>query len=118
MVQLRSRTLPLVSELNAEIKVEKKKQNERDKKTPRINSAMYVVFSSLLLDLLAFTMILPLMPSLLDHYRLNDPPNGLYSWLLHKVKYFQVLVGAPDHFNSVLFGGEFILCLYLLENIE
>lgn len=105
MVQLRSRTLPLVSELNAEIKVEEKKQNERDKKTPRINSAMYVVFSSLLLDLLAFTMILPLMPSLLDHYRLNDPPNGLYSWLLHKVKYFQVLVGAPDHFNSVLFGG-------------
>nr|CAD7198694.1 unnamed protein product [Timema douglasi] len=55
--------------------------------------------------LLAFTMILPLLPSLLDHYRLNDSPQGLYPWLLDKVRHFQHLVGAPDRFNSVLFGG-------------
>lgn len=101
MVQLRSRTLPVMTEFKEELK-----QNEKIKSTPRANPAMYFVFCSLLLDLLAFTMILPLMPSLLDHYRLNDPPHGLYSWLQHKVKYFQVLVGAPDHFNSVLFGGK------------
>nr|CAD7457175.1 unnamed protein product [Timema tahoe] len=66
---------------------------------------VYIVFLSLLLDLLAFTMILPLLPSLLDHYRLNDSPQGLYPWLLDKVRHFQHLVGAPDRFNSVLFGG-------------
>ncbi|KAI5705623.1 hypothetical protein M8J76_011109 [Diaphorina citri] len=98
MVQLRSRT-----QTTPELK--DGKQNESAKSLPKTNPAMYIVFCSLLLDLLAFTMILPLMPSLLDHYRLNDSPNGLYSWLQHKVKYFQILVGAPDQFNAVLFGG-------------
>ncbi|XP_044765858.1 major facilitator superfamily domain-containing protein 10 isoform X1 [Coccinella septempunctata] len=65
---------------------------------------VYVVFISLLLDLLAFTMILPLLPSLLDHYKNNDS-TGLYAWLSDKVKYFQEIVGAPEKFNNVLFGG-------------
>lgn len=72
----------------------------------RTHPTVYIVFVSLLLDLLAFTMILPLLPSLLDHYRINDSPNGLYPWLLGKVRYFQEFVGAPDRFNSVLFGGK------------
>lgn len=71
----------------------------------RTHPTVYIVFVSLLLDLLAFTMILPLLPSLLDHYSIHDSPNGLYPWLLGKVRYFQELVGAPDRFNSVLFGG-------------
>lgn len=72
----------------------------------RTHPTVYIVFVSLLLDLLAFTMILPLLPSLLDHYSLHDSPKGLYPWLLGKVQYFQELVGAPDRFNSVLFGGK------------
>lgn len=71
----------------------------------RIHKTVYMIFMSLLLDLLAFTVILPLLPSLLDHYRLNDSSGGLYPFLLDKVRYFQQLVGAPDRFNSVLFGG-------------
>lgn len=67
-----------------------------------------MVFVSLLLDLLAFTMILPLFPSLLDHYHKNDAPDGLYRRILHIVKYFQNFVGAPDEFNSVLFGGMYM----------
>ncbi|XP_045482243.1 major facilitator superfamily domain-containing protein 10 [Harmonia axyridis] len=65
---------------------------------------VYVIFISLLLDLLAFTMILPLLPSLLDHYKQNDS-TGLYAWLSGRVKYFQEIVGAPEKFNNVLFGG-------------
>lgn len=72
--------------------------------TEKVNKTVYVVFLSLLLDLLAFTMILPLLPSLLDHYKSNDSL-GLYSWLSGKIKFFQELVGAPDQYNSVLFGG-------------
>lgn len=72
--------------------------------TEKINSSVYIVFTSLLLDLLAFTMILPLLPSLLDHYRTHDSI-GLYSFLSSKIYYFQKIVGAPEKFNSVLFGG-------------
>lgn len=68
------------------------------------NKTVYLIFFSLLLDLLAFTMILPLLPSLLDYYQQNDSA-GLYKWVLDSVKYFQTLVGAPERFNSVLFGG-------------
>lgn len=33
---------------------------------------IFVVFLSLLLDLLAFTLILPLLPSILDHFSKNE----------------------------------------------
>ncbi|OWR50956.1 hypothetical protein KGM_205894 [Danaus plexippus plexippus] len=65
-----------------------------------------LVFISLLLDLLAFTMILPLLPSLLDYYnREEGNSNTLYTSLLHAVHSFQKLTGVPERFSSVLFGG-------------
>lgn len=73
-------------------------------KSNKTHPLVYTVFISLLLDLLAFTMILPLLPSLLEHYRINDKL-GLYNSLSQSVQYFQKLVGAPDKYNSVLFGG-------------
>ncbi|XP_046387005.1 major facilitator superfamily domain-containing protein 10 [Ischnura elegans] len=74
------------------------------KNTEKTHPMVHVVFASLLLDLLAFTMILPLLPSLLDLYSQHDS-SGLYPYLIEKVRFFQNLVGAPDRFNSVLFGG-------------
>jgi hypothetical protein len=41
-----------------------------------------VVFVGLLLDLLAFTLILPLFPALLDHYKKHDSSTGLYPYLV------------------------------------
>ncbi|KAL1492911.1 hypothetical protein ABEB36_011078 [Hypothenemus hampei] len=73
-------------------------------KQEKTDKRIYIVFVSLLLDLLSFTMILPLLPSLLDHYKENDS-TGLYSWLSKQVYIFQKFLGAPDRFNSVLFGG-------------
>lgn len=74
---------------------------DRESKTHR---SVYLVFVSLLLDLLAFTIILPLLPTILERYRLNDS-SGLYNQLAAQIKYFQTLVGAPDKYSSVLFGG-------------
>lgn len=71
--------------------------------TPATDPVVYIVFASLLLDLLAFTIILPLLPSILESYRQND--DGVYVQLAAQVKYFQVLVGAPEKYSSVLFGG-------------
>ncbi|KAK9509500.1 hypothetical protein O3M35_006805 [Rhynocoris fuscipes] len=80
--------------------------NRTPKKNEKGDSFMlYIIFISLLIDLLAFTMILPLLPSLMDYYRKNDPPNGLYNYFLNCINRFQQFVGAPDHYSSVLFGG-------------
>ncbi|KAH8265620.1 hypothetical protein KR038_012042 [Drosophila bunnanda] len=65
---------------------------------------IYIIFVSLLFDLLAFTIILPLLPSLLEYYRQNDA-SGLYAVLTDRVRWFQQLLGAPERYISVLFGG-------------
>lgn len=63
-----------------------------------------VMFISLLLDLLGFTVILPLFPALLEYYSRNDS-SGLYSTLLSWIVAFQEAIGIPSKFHSVLFGG-------------
>lgn len=78
-----------------------------DKKTfdnSKTHPTVYTIFISLLLDLLAFTMILPLLPSLLEYYRINDKL-GLHQKITESIQYFQEFVGAPAKYNSVLFGG-------------
>lgn len=90
-----------------------KNSNEKkgEVKNEGTNKTIWIVFGSLLLDLLAFTMILPLLPALLDHYRLHDDANGYYKWLETQIMSFQSLFGTPQKFNSVLFGG-FLGSLY------
>ena len=76
------------------------------KNTKGNSKTIGLIFVSLLLDLLAFTMILPLLPSLLDYYnREEGQGNSLYASLLRAVQGFQKFTGAPDRFASVLFGG-------------
>ncbi|KAK3726728.1 hypothetical protein RRG08_017035 [Elysia crispata] len=50
----------------------------------------YVVFVSLILDLLAFTVILPLLPSLLEYYSVNDQMESK-NLLSHCVEYINPL---------------------------
>lgn len=76
----------------------------------------YLIFGSLLLDLLAFTMILPLLPSMLEYYKQNDV-GGLYGYLSDSISSFQEWVGAPKRFNSVLFGGALGSMFSLLQFI-
>ncbi|KAL0596689.1 Major facilitator superfamily domain-containing protein 10 [Plecturocebus cupreus] len=64
-----------------------------------------VIFLGLLLDLLAFTLLLPLLPGLLEsHGRTHDPLYG--SWQ-RGVDWFATAIGMPveKRYNSVLFGG-------------
>ncbi|GAB5570999.1 major facilitator superfamily domain-containing protein 10 isoform X2 [Prionailurus iriomotensis] len=64
-----------------------------------------VVFLGLLLDLLAFTLLLPLLPGLLEsHGRAHDPLYG--SWQ-QGVDWFAAAIRMPaeKRYNSVLFGG-------------
>ncbi|KAI2664382.1 Major facilitator superfamily domain-containing protein 10 [Labeo rohita] len=63
----------------------------------RSSRVIRVVFLALLLDLLGFTLILPLLPSILDHY---SQTGSVVDW-------FREAVGVPmeTKYNSVLFGG-------------
>lgn len=91
---------------NNNLKAKMSKQDfEKKKAQDYPERTVWIIFGSLLLDLLAFTMILPLLPSLLDHYRGNDGPDGAYARLELSIKNFQELIGTPARFNSVLFGG-------------
>ncbi|XP_075050389.1 major facilitator superfamily domain-containing protein 10 [Mixophyes fleayi] len=64
-----------------------------------------VVFLALLIDLLGFTLILPLLPSILDHYSKSN--DSLYQTLQSTVDWFAGTIGVPQErqYNSVLFGG-------------
>eukprot|EP00093_Oithona_nana_P005982 05982.XXX_126793_124899_1 [CDS] Oithona nana genome sequencing. len=102
MVELRSGAK--INNNNGDYESSSKKTSVATSEDP--NNMTLVVFFGLLIDLLAFTLILPLFPSLLDHYKKNDGPDGLYHFLDSKVKSFGELIGAPEEkFNAVLFGG-------------
>ncbi|GCC20923.1 hypothetical protein chiPu_0019493 [Chiloscyllium punctatum] len=60
----------------------------------------------LLIDLLGFTLILPLLPSILEYYGKTDH-DGIYQSLQHSVAWFADMIGVPSvrKYNSVLFGG-------------
>ncbi|KAK8372087.1 hypothetical protein O3P69_020910, partial [Scylla paramamosain] len=53
-----------------------------------------VLFGSLILDLLGFTVVVPLSPALLDYFSKHDS-SGLYSSLLSCVTYYQHIIGFP-----------------------
>ncbi|XP_043064964.1 major facilitator superfamily domain-containing protein 10 isoform X2 [Drosophila ficusphila] len=80
------------------------KEPTKNGKPEKGDPMIYIIFVSLLFDLLAFTIILPLLPSLLEYYRKNDS-SGLYDVLTDRVRWFQQLLGAPERYISVLFGG-------------
>jgi len=77
--------------------------DDKASKQPKDRTTL-VVFVGLLIDLLAFTLILPLFPALISHYRESDS-SGLFAYCEAKVDVFRTLVGAPLQFNTVLFGG-------------
>ncbi|XP_069059617.1 major facilitator superfamily domain-containing protein 10 [Pleurodeles waltl] len=74
----------------------------REEGSGRVTAA---VFLALLVDLLGFTLILPLLPSLLDHY--GKAEDSFFQSLQNTVDWFASTVGVPQErrYNSVLLGG-------------
>jgi len=68
-----------------------------------LDSRAWIVFFSLVIDLIGFTVILPLMPKLLDHY---GKSGGVSLGILQDaMKYLQEKLNIPENFNTVLTGG-------------
>lgn len=82
---------------------------------PRLSPVAWVMFASLVIDLMGFTIILPLMPKLLDHYSLKGSTS--MGVLETTVRSLQQTFNIPERFNSVLTGGN-LNALFLINYVN
>jgi MFS family permease len=64
-----------------------------------------VIFLTLYIDLIGFSIIFPLGPDLLKHYLAVDGQSGLLGWLLEHINSLARSLGNETHLPEVLFGG-------------
>ncbi len=64
-----------------------------------------VIFLTLYIDLIGFSIIFPLGPDLLTHYLHVDGHSGALGWLLARTDSIAHLLGKDHNFAAVLFGG-------------
>ena len=68
-----------------------------------LNPIVWTMFISLILDLMGFTVILPLMPKILDHY--HSQGSTSIGAIQSTIQNLQERFNIPDKFTSVLTGG-------------
>ena len=64
-----------------------------------------VIFLTLYIDLIGFSIIFPLGPDLIDYYLKLDGQSGLLAWLLAQTDAVARWMGHDHAFAAVLFGG-------------
>ncbi|CAG9534767.1 unnamed protein product [Cercopithifilaria johnstoni] len=71
------------------------------------NSTPLLIFIVLVIELLAFTSILPLFPTLIDYYGSNQRRDQLYDGVEMFCQFFQNAIGIPSsrRLHFVFFGG-------------
>ena len=74
---------------------------------PKTKTILLVVFVTLFLDLIGFSIIFPLFPGMLDYYRTVEGDSGLFGLVYSLLQSLTELTGAPqsDWGLVVLFGG-------------
>ena len=64
-----------------------------------------MIFLTLYIDLIGFSIIFPLGPDLLTHYLNVDGHSGSLGWLLQQTDAIAHALGKDHNFAAVLFGG-------------
>ncbi|MDR1009521.1 MAG: MFS transporter [Opitutaceae bacterium] len=64
-----------------------------------------VIFLTLYIDLVGFSIIFPLAPDLLKHYLALDGAGGALGWFLARLTSVSAALGNTAHLPEVLFGG-------------
>lgn len=64
-----------------------------------------VIFLTLYIDLIGFSIIFPLGPDLLTYYLQTDGHSGALGWVLGQTDAIAHLLGKDQNFAAVLFGG-------------
>jgi len=72
---------------------------------PRRVLSLGVIFLTLYIDLVGFSIIFPLGPDLIQHYLDTDGQSGLLGWLLNQSNQLAHSFGHDNAFAAVLFGG-------------
>lgn len=73
--------------------------------TAGARSGLGVIWLTIFIDLLGFTIIFPLFPALLDYYLRVDGERGTLGWLVHGIDRLGALVHASGDYRTALFGG-------------
>ncbi len=64
-----------------------------------------MIFLTLYIDLIGFSIIFPLGPDLLHHYLQLEGTDGILGWLLAQIEPLAHMLGNESHLPEVLFGG-------------
>ncbi len=64
-----------------------------------------VIFLTLVIDLIGFSIIFPLAPDLIDYYLRVDGHTGALGWFLTQTHVIAHMLGKNEDFSAVLFGG-------------
>lgn len=73
--------------------------------SPRRRLSLGVIFLTLYIDLIGFSIIFPLAPDLMRHYLAAEGTQGILGWLLTHLESISALLGGKSHLPEVLFGG-------------
>lgn len=73
--------------------------------SPKRPLSLGVIFLTLYIDLVGFSIIFPLGPDLLKHYLEVDGHAGLLGWFLEHINATARFLGNETHLPEVLFGG-------------
>jgi MFS family permease len=76
-----------------------------------------VIFLTLYIDLIGFSIIFPLVPDLLEYYLKIDGHTGALGWLLSQTDALARVLGKDTNFAAVLFGGVLSSFFSLLQFI-
>lgn len=68
-------------------------------------SGLGVIFLTIFIDLMGFTVLFPLFPGILEYYLKVDGNHGVIGWLVAQIDSLAQLVHANGNYRAVLFGG-------------
>jgi len=82
---------------------------------PRRPLSLGVIFLTLVIDLVGFSIIFPLGPDLIQYYLRTDGRSGLLGWLLAESETVAHALGKDHAFAAVLFGGALFSLYSILQ---
>lgn len=88
--------------------------HEKDPLDERSKSVLKVIFVTLFLDLIGFSIIFPLFPAMLEYYVASEGNEGLLGWLVDALARFSHAAGGPQDIGVIVLFGGVLASLYSL----
>lgn len=91
------------------------RDEEKEPLSPGARSALQVIFITLFLDLIGFSIIFPLFPAMLDYYvEREGDGGGLVGTLVSALEGFSRAAGGPEDIGIIVLFGGVLASLYSL----